>query len=85
MEWLARKNYEARMSKVLEAAQRARRAAEIREELKTHDNEILAASIARWPVNVPISAQGGAGYQTRSRYCPPCSWMLAGQACSYKA
>ena len=70
LEWLARKNYEARMTKIQEAARRARQAAEIREELKTHDNEILAASLARWPVNVPVSAQGES-YQMQSRYSLP--------------
>ena len=67
LEWLARKDYEARLTKIQEAARRARRAAEIREELKTHDTEILAASLARWPVNVPVSTQGES-YQMQSRY-----------------
>ncbi|KAK9866326.1 hypothetical protein WJX84_003079 [Apatococcus fuscideae] len=58
LEWLARKNYEARMAKAQDAARRARRAAEIREELKSHDAEVLEASMARWPISVPVSIQG---------------------------
>ncbi len=67
VEWLARKNYETRMAKIQEAAKRAKRAAEIRDELRTHDDEILAASIARWPVSVPVGAQSDM-HRLQSRY-----------------
>ena len=46
------------MAKAQDAARRARRAAEIREELKSHDAEVLEASMARWPISVPVSIQG---------------------------
>ena len=75
LEWLARKDFEARMAKVQEAARRAKRAAAVREELRTHDDEVLAASIARWPVNVPVSAQPNTNrlntrYSSQARFIP---------------
>ena len=45
------------MARIQDEARRARRAADICEELRAHDDEVLAASIARWPVSVPVSPQ----------------------------